>query len=100
MNRIIIVFLIFLTLNINSAFAFAIRCGNDLIQEGDSKFEVIMTLKKCGTVLEKELIRSEDTNKKIEIWLVRVLEMGGHYCYELIFKDAIMTERKLLNKCD
>jgi len=100
MVRVILLFLLIMLLNINSASAFAIRCSNDLIREGNSKFEVIMTLKKCGTILEKELIRSADTNKKIEMWLIQVLEMGGHYCYELTFKDAILIERKLLGKCD
>ena len=101
-SALVVFLLVFLSLLIScsATYAFAIRCSTDLIQEGDTKFEVTMTLKKCGTVLEKEILRSEDTNQKREIWLIRVLEMGGHYCYQLTFVDAVLEERKLLGKCD
>lgn len=87
-----------LVINLNPAYA--IRCGNDLIQEGDSTFEVILTLKKCGNVMEKEMVQSENTYEKIEKWLIRAYEMGHHYCYELTFKDTKLIEIRLLGQCD
>ena len=78
----------------------AIRCSNDLISEDESKFEVILTLKKCGTILAQEELRSSDTNLKVDKWLVRILEMGGHYCYELTFADAILIDIELIGKCN
>jgi hypothetical protein len=80
--------------------AYSFRCDNELIKEGDYKFEVSMTLKKCGTVLEKEIIRSADTNEKIELWFVKAYNMGYHYCYELTFKDARLTRINHLGQCD
>ena len=96
-NYILIFLALFLYFDAN---AHAIRCSNDLISEDDTKFEVTLTLSKCGTVLDKELIRSEDTDKKIEKWLIRVLEMGGRYCYELTFIDTILSDIDLVGKCD
>ncbi len=85
---------------VSGANAYAIRCNNDLISEDDSKFEVVLTLDKCGSVLEKELIRSEDTHRKVEKWLIRVLEWGYRYCYELTFVDAVLKDIEWLGKCD
>ncbi len=80
--------------------AHAIRCGNDLISEDDSKFEVVLTLEKCGSLLGKELIRSADTNRKIEKWLIRVNEWGSNrYCYELTFVDAVLRDIEWIGKC-
>ena len=98
MHRIIPYIILLLFLNTDTALA--IRCSNDLITEGESKFEVMLTLKKCGSVLEKEVIRSSDTQKKIDKWLIRVLELGGHYCYELTFADAKLVAIDLLERCE
>jgi len=80
--------------------AHAIRCNNDLITENDSTFEVVLTLAKCGSVLDKELIRSADTGRKIEKWLIRVNEWGNPYCYELTFVDAVLRDIEWIGRCD
>jgi len=80
--------------------AHALRCHYDLISEDDTKFEVTLTLHKCGTVLDEEIIRSEDSDQKIEKWLIRVREWAGQYCYELTFIDAVLRDIESLGKCD
>jgi len=117
------IYIIILTLALsflipNTLFA-RIRCGNDLISIGDRAFRVQITLKKCGEVLDKEVIETtsqgsvyydpetdenratyqEDTTKT-ERWWIRVDEGGGFYCYPLIFEAGTLTKVERWESCD
>lgn len=95
----------------------ALRCGNALIREGNSKLEVMITLERenCGAVISKERYypperfykryeKHRGTSKKIryERWLIRVKSGwgGDYYCYELIFDDARLIETETGKKCN
>ncbi len=91
-----------------------IRCGNDIISIGDISSEVMIKLKKCGEVLNKEVISKEtviETDvKKIgdkvkketltERWYIRVKESGGTYCYPLSFEEGSLQSIGIWRKCD
>lgn len=74
-----------------SAPAPAMRCGSDLVQTGDYKFEV---LDKCGEPDQKELVgysinRRGDREMKIEQWIYG--PAGGLY-YILHFEGATLKQ--------
>ena len=73
------------------AVAGAMRCGGNLVQEGDYKFEVI---DKCGEPDQKELVgyvvnRRGDREMKIELWIYG--PRRGLY-YILHFEGATLKE--------
>ena len=76
---------------------FALRCGNDLVSEGDRKFEV---LNKCGEPFSKEVVGYTITNDKkrelkIEEWVYGPKD--GYYNL-LIFIGGILKEIKSIRK--
>jgi hypothetical protein len=81
-----------LLMTANSAFARSVfRCGNDLIEIGDRRFEV---LQKCGEPVSKEIVgytitQDKKRELKIEEWVYGP-EHG--YYYYLIFEGAILVE--------
>jgi hypothetical protein len=79
----------------------AIRCDRDLISDGDTTLEVTIKLQKCGEILGKEVIRSENSvGRKREEWLVRVYESYHYYCYLLKFRDGKLHSIEYLRRCD
>jgi hypothetical protein len=81
---------------------FAIRCGNDLIQIGDTAFQVPMKLKECGQVLNKYVARrnsSRSSRNKVELWHIRVEERVSAYCYPLFFESGILTKIRDWTEC-
>jgi hypothetical protein len=54
-GKLTIVFLMVVFLIPAAAFA-RIRCGNDIITKGDSSGRVMVKLRKCGELLEREII--------------------------------------------
>lgn len=102
---------LFLALSANSAIA--LRCGNDLIREGDTIMKVMNTLKKNdGEIVEKKHVgakgdgtinsRNKGHNtsgsyttktKKIEKLFIKIRSgYGRPYCYELTFVSSILKE--------
>lgn len=79
----------------------AIRCDKDLIDDGDSTLDVKMKIQKCGEIIGKEVIRSENSvGRKREEWLVRVYQPYHYYCYLLKFKDGKLDAMEYLRRCD
>ncbi|MCF8078833.1 MAG: DUF2845 domain-containing protein [Desulfobacterales bacterium] len=83
------VFAVVLVMALPPVCAFAMRCGGDLVQEGDYKFEV---LDKCGEPDLKELVgyvinRRGDREMQIEQWVYG--PMRGLY-YILHFEGATL----------
>ena len=80
---------------------FAIRCGNDIIEIGDTTFEVEMKLEECGKVLKKYVARrrSGSSRPEKERWHIRVEERVTAYCYPLTFEDGILTEIRDWTEC-
>ncbi len=79
----------------------AIRCDRDLISDGDTTLEVTVKIQKCGEIMGKEVIRSEDSvGRKREQWLIRVYESYHYYCYLLKFKDGVLDSIEYLRRCD
>jgi hypothetical protein len=78
----------------NIVFA-GIRCGNDIIEIGDTTFEAQIKLQECGQVLGKDFVQKslgDGTINKVENWYIRVEERGGAYCYPLIFESGVLKE--------
>ena len=118
LNIYLIIFLLALSINP----AIALRCGNDLIQEGDTTSKVKVVLKSNGgEIVEKEYISSQrDRTKKksqtkgtvnlktkrhhtsgsytssavnVEKWLISAPSgYGRPYCYELTFAGSVLKE--------
>lgn len=96
--------------------AYGIRCSNDIISTGDTDLEVQLKLKKCGEVINRNIIKKEITsnfntrkNRDIEVsgeeqlverWYIRISEQGGMYCYPLTFSGGILKEIGKWTKCD
>ena len=85
----ILVLISCLLLTVNTAFA--LRCGNDIIEIGDRRFKV---LKKCGEPVSKEVVgytitKDKRRELKIEEWVYG----PKHGCYYyLIFEGGILVE--------
>ena len=84
-----------------------IRCSNDIISIGDTSMEVRIKLKKCGEVLEKEVVQKDYVKHKkniqeklIENWYIRVNERGGSYCYPLTFESGKLNDIGRWGKCN
>ena len=94
------IYLIILLLVLSANPAIALKCGNDLIQEGDTTWEVrTMLTNNGGKIIGKEysgLKRAPDNfdsdaggadisnAKKIEKWFISLpCGSGGPLCYEL-----------------
>lgn len=109
MNKFIsYIYLIILLLAITASPAIALRCGNDLILEGDSTLEVRIALKNNGgEIIEKIYpgakeglsINSKKRGKHsshtgaIEKWFIRSPSgYGRTYCYELTFVGSKLKE--------
>lgn len=90
-----------------------IRCGNDIISIGDTSFEVMAKISRCGEVLSKETVGKEtsiengsttgDKIKKVrvvELWYVRVKEGSNSYCYPLTFEEGRLKNIGSWKRCD
>ena len=103
------IYLIILLLVLSANPAIALKCGNDLIQEGDTTWEVRATLtNNGGKVIGKESMGvqrapenyASDTGgadisnaKKIEKWFISVPGgFGSPYCYELTFIGSVLKK--------
>jgi hypothetical protein len=96
-----------------------IRCGNDTISIGDTSYRVTTKVRKCGEVLDKEVIETtaegtmsynpnSDTESvnyqedriERERWWIKVNERGGSYCYPLIFEGGKLIKVERWERCD
>lgn len=79
--------------------AFSLRCGNNLVSEGDLKHQVLLS---CSEPVSKEVIgyidRVENEERirvmKIEEWIVEVDSYGSVYYYSLVFEGNALVEIK------
>lgn len=87
--------------------AFALRCGHNLVQVGDLKYEVFLT---CGEPVSTEVIGYIDRVEiefidnavsekrirvmKIEEWILEVTNYGTTYYYSLVFEGNELKEIK------
>jgi hypothetical protein len=87
--------------------ASALRCGNNLVQVGDLKYEVILN---CGEPVSTEVIGYIDRVEidfidnrvsekrirvmKIEEWILEVTNYGTTYHYSLVFDGNELKEIK------
>lgn len=100
----------------------AIRCGDLLIREGDTAFEVRATLRQedCGAVMYAQTVEFEErgvretpdpedenrefyrrTVRPVEHWVIRVRNIGGvFYCYDLRFKGGVLVDIDIGRNCD
>jgi len=77
--------------------AHAFRCGSELVNEGDSKAQVIV---RCGEPEYKEVIGYIDQLKsgdrirvmKIESWIYYIKEYQTEYVYTLEFEGNILKK--------
>jgi hypothetical protein len=105
LNTCLVVFLLILSID----HAFALKCGNDLIREGDTTFKVINILNNNGgKILGKERVGTQHTSgiytsisgkqyvanyEIVEKWFIRVSSgYGSPYCYELTFIGSVLKE--------
>ncbi len=102
----IYVFLMILLSGLGANPAIALRCGNNLIREGDSASEVRIILKNNGgEIIEKthsgargsKAVNSKtkvhSASHSVEKWFVRAPSgYGRPYCYELTFVGSILEE--------
>ena len=88
-----------------------IRCGNDLISVGDTRFDVQVKLGDCGSILDRQQVgtRTETEaaatgtvaeERVVERWHIRVNERGGAYCYPLTFVEGVLTEIGSWRRCN
>lgn len=111
------VYLIILLSVLSANTAIALKCGNDLIQEGDTTWEVRTVLtNNGGKIIGKEytgLKRAPDNftsetgvadisnAKKIEKWFISLPgEAGRPLCYELTFIGPILKKIRSGVECD
>lgn len=94
----ITVIILSLLVPLNSAFA-GMRCGTNLVSEGDSKLEV---LEKCGEPLSKEIVgyikyRRQWYGKtvKLEEW---IYDIPGGYYYLLTFEGSRLVKVEQIRK--
>ena len=111
MKNSIIISLIFMFL-VPGVVSARIRCGNNIISKGDSSAKVMMGIRKCGEIIEKEVIqenikgtirRNGDFNATSELterWYMVVNQSGGDYCWTLIFKGGRLFEFENWDRCD
>lgn len=103
MNKFLICIYPILLLALTANTAIALRCGNDLIQEGDSTSEVRITLENnSGEIIEKSHFTTKTkiskkskkyTFQTVEKWFIKAPSGYGHpYCYELTFEDSILEK--------
>jgi hypothetical protein len=99
----------------------AIRCGDLLIREGDTAYEVRTTLanQNCGAVVSETTValeregrrigedgeaedrRYRETVRPVRRWIIRVQNIGGvFYCYPLRFRSGIVEEIGIGRRCD
>ncbi len=87
-----------------------IRCGNDIISTGDTKTQVLIKIKSCGEILEKDsYVRGTTytssktyettTQTKIDQWYTRINERGSYYCYPLTFENGKLTTIGKWSRC-
>lgn len=77
--------------------AHALRCGNELVNEGDSKAQVLI---RCGDPEYKEVIGYIDQLRfgqrirvmKIESWIYYLKEWGTEYVYTLEFEGNTLKK--------
>lgn len=75
-----------LTAVLLAAPAFGLRCGSDLVDEGDFKIEV---LKACGEPLSREVIGTRETpygGGELELLLEEWIVDNGNNYYRLLFE--------------
>jgi hypothetical protein len=117
-NKLLLYIFLILILSVLSANpAIALKCGNDLIQEGDTTWEVRTVLtNNGGKIIEKGysgLKRAPDNffsdaggadisnAKKIEKWFISLpCGSGGPLCYELTFIGPILKKIGSGVECD
>lgn len=86
--------------------AAGIRCGNDIIDTGNTKMQVTVKLQHCGEVLDKDTQKKEITQGEIkteeivETWYVRIKERGNVYCYPLNFVDGTLDTIGKWTRCN
>ncbi|MBU1055981.1 MAG: DUF2845 domain-containing protein [Proteobacteria bacterium] len=105
MNKFLICIYPILLLALTANTAIALRCGNDLIREGDTASEVRITLKNNGgeiieksyfttkTKISKKSKKKKYTSHTVEKWFVKTPSGYGHpYCYELTFEGSVLEK--------
>lgn len=101
MKYLYFVFIFIITISYTPMAFSGIRCDRDLISDGDTTLEVTVKIQKCGEIIGREVIRSEDSvGRKREQWLIRVYESYHYYCYLLKFKDGVLDSIEYLRRCD
>jgi hypothetical protein len=81
-----IIFIVFLAiLFFTTTNSFALRCGNDMVSEGDSKTRVQIT---CGKPTTK-IKQSRKYHNKIEEWHYNCGD--NDFIYKLTFENGILT---------
>ncbi len=78
--------------------AHALRCGTDIISEGQSITKVRRVISTCGSVVDREILRSAHGSHsyKMEEWYVRVYGQ----CYSLNFRDRRLRGIHDEGKCN
>ena len=116
------VLMVFVFIGLFSNYAFAgLRCGNDLIQIGDSAYKVTKKISKCGKILAKEehnKLLSSGTKKSLVVgnigtsseshrsttlligtWYI-LIDSYTDYCYDLTFVDKILKKIGDYEECE
>jgi len=61
MKYLYFVFILIITISYTPLAFSGIRCDRDLISDGDTTLEVTVKIQKCGEIIGKEVIRSENS---------------------------------------
>jgi hypothetical protein len=103
-----------------------IRCGNDLISEGDTAFDVAIRMRNCeGEIVGRQTIGERGTghvemnttyqnrgktsysegtiyakSAVEERWYVRLKEGAYHYCYRFLFLRGTLEKIEGWERCD
>ncbi len=108
-KHLILTTIIFFFITLSTANA-GIRCGNDIISTGDTKTQVLVKIKNCGEILEKDsyikgstYTTSDNykttTQTKIDLWSTRIKERGSYYCYPLTFENGELATIGKWSRC-
>ena len=101
MKKSLTIGLLILTLFLITNSASALRCGNELVLVGDSKYEV---LSRCGQPVHKEFLGVQESKKfrrrtksgsdvKVEVWIYTAKQLGStSYDQQLIFVGLDLVE--------
>ena len=101
MNRLFVFGISVIFIFLTAAPALSVRCGNEVVRVGDTKYEV---LSRCGQPVHKEFLGVDQARKisrnvkrgtevKIEVWIYEAKQLGStSWDYQFIFSGLELID--------